>query len=104
MKKKTGMAIVSHNKTIEILESSGIIGLFLYLLFMVPLFRKLISNRNRIPPELKKLTLLSIILFFGFYLTSHGTPIWGEIIYACIFTAVLIESSRLNKYENKNNN
>ncbi|MEA4966727.1 MAG: hypothetical protein VB048_01235, partial [Bacteroidaceae bacterium] len=39
---KTGMAIVSHNATFDMLQSSGIIGLLFYLFFILLLFKKVL--------------------------------------------------------------
>lgn len=88
--KKTGMRIVSHNKTFEILEASGIIGLFLYMLFIYQLFKKVINRWNNISNEVKKQSFISMLLFLGFFLFSHGTPFWGEIIYSCFFISIII--------------
>jgi hypothetical protein len=94
---KTGMAIVSHNRTFEILESSGIFGLVVYLIFLYTIFRETKKNRSQelTPPILDKLFVVSTVMFLGFYITSHGTPLWGEIIFGCIIMGVIC----LNKNE-----
>jgi hypothetical protein len=91
-KQKTGMEIVSHNKTTEILEASGIIALILYLIFIINLFKNIFQKWDLVPPEIKKLSFISIILFVCFYLTSHGTPFWGEMIYSCFFISIIIQN------------
>ncbi|OJX91086.1 MAG: hypothetical protein BGP01_11680 [Paludibacter sp. 47-17] len=87
---KTGMKIVSHNATFEILESSGIIGLVLYMLFIGALIYKVKSNWKYLSLEIKRIVFVSGFLFIGFYLTSHGTPFWGEIIFACYISLTII--------------
>ncbi|MDW7646343.1 MAG: hypothetical protein SCI25_15040 [Desulfuromonadales bacterium] len=93
---KTNMKIISHNKTTEILESSGLIGLFFYLFFWFKLFKMVFKRFKYVSYELKKLTLVSAALFSGFYLTSHGTPFFGEIIFACFLIGVIIEGQRIS--------
>ncbi len=89
--KKTGMAIVSHNGTFEILESSGIIGFFLFLIFLFRLFKNVFKYLKYVQAEIKKLALVSVLMFFGFFLTSHGASFFGEIIFSCFFIAVILE-------------
>ena len=96
-KQKTGMAIVSHNRTTEILESSGIVGLLLYISFILILFKKVIARWNYVSNEIKKQAFISMLLFGGFYLTSHGTPFWGEIIYGCFFMAIITNKNTYAK-------
>lgn len=98
-KQKTGMAIVSHNRTFEILESSGFLGLLLYLIFIFALFKRIIRSWKYGSTELKKLTLVSIVIFSGFFLTSHGTPFIGEIIFACFFIAMIVEKEKQKNYK-----
>ena len=92
-KQKTGMAIVSHNKTTEILEASGIIALILYFFFIINLFKNIFKNWRDVPLEIRKLSFISIVLFIGFYLTSHGTPFWGEIIFGCFFVGTILQNN-----------
>lgn len=99
--KKTGMPIVSHNGTFEILESSGIIGLFLFFLFLFRLFKYVFKYIKYVQIEIRKLTLVSMLMFFGFFLTSHGASFFGEIIFSCFFIAVILEGRNL--YFLKNN-
>lgn len=91
---KTNMAIGSHNRTFEILESSGILALLLYIIFIYNVFKKVIRNSKYSTLEIRKLAYLSMIMFLGFYFSSHGTPLWGEIIYACFFMAIIIDGMR----------
>ena len=91
---KTDMAIGSHNRTFEILESSGLVALLLYIIFIFQLFKNVIRNSNHTTLEIRRLAYISIIMFFGFYFTSHGTPFWGEIVYACFFMAIIIDGQR----------
>jgi O-antigen ligase len=91
-KQKTGMAIGSHNRTTEILESSGILALILYFLFIKNLFKKVIRIWNKISNEVKKQSFISMVLFAGFFLSSHGTPFWGEIIFSCFFSSIIINN------------
>ena len=91
-KQKTGMSIVSHNGTTEILESSGILALILYFLFIKNLFKKVIRIWNKISNEVKKQSFISMVLFAGFFLSSHGTPFWGEIIFSCFFSSIIINN------------
>lgn len=103
--RKTGMAIVSHNRTFEILESSGFVGLLLYFSFLYVLYKKIRKKRKRreTPFILNKLFVVSLVMFLGFYVTSHGTPLWGEIIFASIAIAVIhnVNDKRYN-HETKN--
>lgn len=78
--KKTGMAISSHNRTFEILESNGIIGLLLYLIFISILLYNIVIRYKFCSKDYQKLTFVLTFIFIGFFLISHGTPIWGEII------------------------
>jgi len=93
-KQKTGMSIVSHNGTTEILESSGILALILYFLFIKNLFKKVIRIWNKISNEVKKQSFISMVLFAGFFLSSHGTPFWGEIIFSCFFSSIIINNTQ----------
>ena len=103
--KKTGMAIVSHNRTFEILEASGLVGLLLYFLFLYKLNREIRKNyrRTKIPFGLKKLYWVCLVMFLGFYITSHGTPLWGEIIFACIAIAVIQNVNDKQSYNETKN-
>lgn len=93
-KQKTGMSIMSHNGTTEILESSGILALILYFLFIKNLFKKVIRIWNKISNEVKKQSFISMVLFAGFFLSSHGTPFWGEIIFSCFFSSIIINNTQ----------
>jgi hypothetical protein len=86
--KKLSMSITSHNATFEIIEANGILGLILYLWFMRKVLygvKKKVLYLEKID---KKTVLICIFLFLSFYITSHGTPLWGEIIYALVFMDV----------------
>ncbi|WP_411893499.1 hypothetical protein [Winogradskyella sp. A2] len=89
-KNKTGMAIVSHNKTFEILEASGILGLLIFILFLFHLFRRIFSALKYFDLQTKKLLLVSFILFMGYNLTSHGSFIWTDVIFAPIFSVFIL--------------
>ncbi|TSJ45800.1 O-antigen ligase family protein [Fluviicola chungangensis] len=102
---KTGMAIVSHNRTFEILESSGLIGLILYFLFLNSLNKKIQASRRtkKIPFIFNKMLLVSFVMFLGFYVTSHGTPLWGEIIFASLAMVVILNiNDKQHLYEAEN--
>lgn len=92
--KKTNMSITSHNATFEIIESNGILGLTLYLGFIITLIRILLRNRKYEDPIIQRVITLCLFLLTCFYLTSHGTPIWGEVIYACLFAPLLFSKTR----------
>jgi len=98
---KTNMAITSHNATFEILESNGVLGLFFYILFIGSLIKLLKRYWNYIDPLYKKTTLIMLFLLICFYLSSHGTPLWGELIYAFLFTYVILQGRR-NKIDSLN--
>jgi len=88
--KKSGMAITSHNKTFEILESSGLVGLILYFSFVFLLLYKVLLRVRFVDPVINKACMICVYMFLVFYFTSHGTPIWGELIYAAIFSYVIL--------------
>lgn len=92
--KKTNMAITSHNGTFEIIESNGILGLSIYLFFCILLFKHIKTYWNFVEPLYKKTVLLMMFIFISFYITSHGTPLWGELIYSFIFVFVMIKGKR----------
>ena len=94
--KKTNMSIVSHNKTFEILESSGIIALLLYFMFIYKLFKSINRYRPYMSSEKRRLSYVLFFLFVGYYLTSHGSPFWGEIM-----IALLLISIKFEFFENK---
>ena len=94
--KKTNMSIVSHNKTFEILESSGIIALLLYFMFIYKLFKSINRYRPYMSSEKRPLSYVLFFLFVGYYLTSHGSPFWGEIM-----IALLLISIKFEFFENK---
>jgi O-antigen ligase len=100
--KKTGMAITSHNGTFEILESSGLIGLFLFLMFIYSLLKRVYKNLKHISVELKKIGFVSIFMFMSFFTLSHGSSMYSDIIYSCFFVAIIIESLRLGISNKKN--
>lgn len=87
--RKTGMAIVSHNRTMEILEASGVFGLLLYLLFVIVLFRKS-RPRKTASSSLKSQYFVLAFVFAVLYLTSHGMPLWGNVIFSAIVAAGLV--------------
>jgi O-antigen ligase len=91
---KTGMAIVSHNRTFEILEASGIIGLVFFIIFLYGLIKTLF--KFKLQNKLKLMVKLSLLLYFFFFFTSHGTPIYGELIFALVFNLVLIRNYQFN--------
>lgn len=89
-KQKIGMAIVSHNRTFEILEASGFLGLILYFIFIGKTTIKTKKIFRYIPLELQKLSFITGLLYFGFILTSHGAPIFGEIAFAAIIIGTIL--------------
>ena len=89
--KKTNMSIVSHNKTFEILESSGIIALLLYFIFIYKLFKSINRYRPYVSSEKRRLSYVLFFLFVGYYLTSHGSPFWGEIMIALLLMSIKFE-------------
>ena len=94
--KKINLSIVSHNKTFEILESSGIIALLLYIIFIYMLFKSINRYRPYVSSEKRRLSYVFFTLFLGYYLTSHGSPFWSEIM-----IALLLISIKLEFFENK---
>lgn len=88
-KRKTGMAIVSHNRTFEILEASGLLGLVLYILFIGKTALKTKKRFKYISLELQKLSFITGLLYFGFVLSSHGAPIFGETAFAAIIIGTM---------------
>jgi hypothetical protein len=97
---KTGMSIISHNRTMEILESSGAIGLFLYTIFIIMIVRVARKNWQYVSSSSRRLGFSSFLLFTGFYLTSHGIPLWGEIVCAMIFMMIFIEGKKTKRTVN----
>lgn len=97
---KTNMAITSHNGIFEILEANGIIGIALYAIFVFKLFKKVLYNKESQDPVTRKAIFVCFYLFTSFFLTSHGTPIWGEIIYAFLF-APLLTAKKTKQITNK---
>jgi hypothetical protein len=89
---KTKMSIVSHNKIMEILESSGLIGLLLYIIFIFRTYRFFKKNINYISHENKKTLIGLLVLCVGFLLSSHGPTIYGEIILGIYLVSLLCES------------
>lgn len=51
--------------------------------------------------KFQKNILVLFFLFIGFYLTSHGTPFWGEIIYSCYIIAAL-SNKKISEHATKN--
>ena len=94
--KKINLSIVSHNKTFEILESSGIIALILYIIFIYMLFKSINRYRPFVSSDKRRLSYVFFFLFLGYYLTSHGSPFWSEIM-----IALLLISIKLEFFENK---
>ena len=101
--KKTRMSITSHNSAFEIIESNGLLGLFLYICFIYHLFKAVRKRAKQLAPLDLKMVNLSILLFGMFFITSHGTPLWGELIYAFIFIHVFqkYELKRMTSLSNK---
>lgn len=100
---KLSMSITSHNATFEILESNGILGFILYILFIGKLYIFIKKRVKYLDDNLKKTFNISVILFLSFFITSHGTPLWGEIIYAFVFMDIIIkfEKKKKEKIEKK---
>lgn len=92
---KTGMAISSHNRIMEILESSGFFGLLLYILFISKIYRK-IWRKNKLNYKIKKLNFVGGYLFIAF-LFSHGMPFWALIIFSPIFAVSIINNEKERK-------
>ncbi len=87
--RKIYMRITSHNATFEILESNGIIGLVLFFSFFFSLYYFVYSkfkdlNNN----EIRKLILI-FFLYLSFFLLSHGTPIWGELLFSMYLSTII---------------
>ncbi|WP_075352547.1 O-antigen ligase family protein [Algoriphagus marinus] len=99
--KKTGMSIVSHNATFNILESSGILGLLLFWIFIFLIYIRIKRYWKFLDDKFQKNILVLFFLFIGFYLTSHGTPFWGEIIYSCYIIAAL-SNKKISEHATKN--
>lgn len=100
---KTGMAINSHNRTTEILESSGLVGLALYLAFLLALSRILRRGWTTASLEQRRFLLASTLLFSGYFLSSHGTPIFGEVIFACFIAAAALQRTRVDQQRRVHN-
>lgn len=86
---KFGVGIVSHNRTFEILESSGVIGLVIYLIFLYHLFKRIHRNFTYYNQELRRIVIVSLLMFILFFLTSHGSLLWTDIIFVPIFLIFL---------------
>jgi hypothetical protein len=52
--------------------------------------------------DLKKTFNICVLLFLSFYITSHGTPLWGELIYALIFMDIFIKNDQYKKEKMQN--
>jgi hypothetical protein len=89
--KKLSMSITSHNATFEILESNGIIGLLIYIIFIYSLFKTVKQKIKILDKNTKKTFNICILLFLLFYLTSHGTPLWGEIIFIFVIMDIFVK-------------
>ena len=90
---KTSMAIVSHNKTMEIVESSGLVGLFLYFGFVYNVFVLVKKGYYRSSPAVRNLTFVCGLLFALFYFSSHGLPLWCEVIISGVLVANMLRAS-----------
>ncbi len=89
---KTSMAIVSHNKTFEIVESSGLLGLFLYFGFVYKVFVLVRKGYYVSDPVTRDLTMVCGLLFGVFYLSSHGLPLWCEVIISGVLVANMLRA------------
>lgn len=89
---KTGMAIVSHNKTMEIVESSGVLGLVIYIGFVFNVFVVVRRGYWRSDPVVRNLTLVCGLLFAFFYLVSHGLPLWCEVVISGVLVANMLRA------------
>jgi len=102
--KKINMAITSHNKTFEIIESSGILGLIFYIIFLIALYRHLKKNWKYMDSFDKKIATVIFFLYISFYILSHGTPLWGELLYATFLVYIIIHAQRNKALYFSNNN
>lgn len=96
-KDKTGMRITSHNRTFEILEAAGIFGFIFFILFygnLIYLTRRRSRYLNRGD---QKEIMVFIILFVFFTLTSHGYPIWANIIFIAVCSKSLFHNSSIHQ-------
>lgn len=76
----TGIAVVAHNQIIDIWQFAGLIGVMLYSIFLINIFKEIkrYSSYNRNSTIIWMLWGLYLLFIFP----SHGMPIWVDIIFA----------------------
>ena len=81
MEKSYGYSLVAHNRFIEILQFSGIIGLLLYLKVLHLIFKQVKKIRIVSGDYHSKLPLTIFLILIISAVPSHGLPLWSEIIF-----------------------
>lgn len=90
---RTGMAIDSHNGTFVILESSGIVGLTLYALFLAHLWSALRKGTKQ-GEWLYMPIVMGAYCWVSVFLLSRGLPLQAQAVLAGVVAAALIQASQ----------
>lgn len=81
MGKIMGTNFVAHNRFIELFQYGGFIALFLFLIFLIALYKLIKSFPILKGFYISKLPFTIFILYIFSMIPSHGFPIWADILF-----------------------
>lgn len=74
--------VVAHNRFVEIFSYGGLFSLFMYLFFLMVLFREILMRKSK-----SKIFVLAISLYVMMILSlfpSHGLPLYADVLFGGI--------------------
>lgn len=76
---KTGMFITSHNGIMNMIETTGLLGLTIYVTFLFTIGRSLLVAM-RYDPAMRTIYIITGYLWLVTLIISHGLPFYGQIV------------------------
>lgn len=94
MEQSIGLHIFAHNGFVDIIQMNGLIGIFLYILFIIYLFKMIHKNKN------SKYYQLSIILYISyifFMILQGGHFFLPEVILSAVLAVLYIDGEQIER-------
>lgn len=84
---------LAHNRFIEIYQYGGLISLFLFLFYLLLLYKEFSKRKTK--SVYYKLSLIFFLLLIASLIPSHGLPLWADVLFGGVIA--------LNRIEYENN-